>query len=66
MSEREPEFHNLPSNEQKILFLYKEIFYMSDKLDQIFNQQRDIGQLLINLISEYKTIKDFDNKFLKS
>ncbi len=51
--------------EEKVQFLYKEVFYMSDLLNKVFTQQEEIGKLLTTLLKEYKNIQDFDKKFLK-
>lgn len=60
------EFGKITEAEERLQFLYKEIFALTDKVTEVYNQQQDIGQLLVNLAKELSQLKAIDiNKHLK-
>ena len=65
-NKKEQELKKIKNPEERLEYLYREIFYMTDKVNQVLEQQRELGKLFINLLKEYDKIKSFHQKFFKT
>ena len=50
---------------QALTMIFKELFTISDRLDKYETLLQDHQKVLLDLLKEYKTIKEIENKFFK-
>jgi len=48
-----------------LTMIFKELFTISDRLDKYETLLQDHQKVLLDLLKEYKTIKEIENKFFK-
>ena len=50
---------------QALTMIFKELFTISDRFDKYETLLQDHQKVLLDLLKEYKTIKEIENKFFK-